>query len=194
MLAALSLTWAAASPSGTSGGGGQGGGAAGAVPGALPGAVPGAVAAEDLLCQGRLEADTGLLAGHLPAGPGCSALTGGAASLQERWEGYYAPGVLENASDPSQFRRLLLGRFMAFHPVRTWMEVGPFTPADLEVVHDHWLGFPPTSPSVHYILAAAYTVIMTLGVFGNLLVLYMFCRSVSSVLAELLSDVKAKQT
>ncbi len=67
---------------------------------------------------------------------------------------------------------------MAFHPVRTWMEVGPFTPADLAVVHDHWLRFPPTSPAVHYTLAAAYTVIMTLGVFGNLLVLYMFCRSV----------------
>ncbi|XP_052129432.1 opsin, ultraviolet-sensitive-like isoform X2 [Frankliniella occidentalis] len=65
---------------------------------------------------------------------------------------------------------------MAFHPVRSWMEVGPFTPADLEVVHNHWLGFPPHSPTVHYVLAAAYTVIMTLGVFGNLLVLYMFCR------------------
>ncbi|KAJ1523358.1 hypothetical protein ONE63_001227 [Megalurothrips usitatus] len=62
------------------------------------------------------------------------------------------------------------------------MEVGPFTPADLDVVHNHWLSFPPHRPAVHYVLAAAYTLIMTLGVFGNLLVLYMFwrCRSLHS--------------
>lgn len=183
MLAALSLTWvAAASPGGTTGGSRGGGGPAATTTTTPTTATPEASRLW-AACRGRLEADGDLLAGRLPPGVGCAALPG---AVQEQWDAYYAPGVLENASslDAAAYRRLLLGRFMALHPVRSWIETGPFTPADLDVVHNHWLGFPPQRPAVHYTLAAAYTLIMTLGVFGNLLVLYMFCRYQSRAFDE----------
>lgn len=173
LLAVLSPTWVAASP-----GEGGSGGADAVLDARLDAGLGGGSAALAEACRGRLEVDAALVSGRLLPGAGCAALPG---DVEELWERYYAPGVLENATeDAGLYRRLLVGRFMALHPVRTWVEVGPFTPADLDVVHDHWLGFPPQKAYIHYTLAAAYTVIMTLGVFGNLLVLYMFCRWVAS--------------
>lgn len=46
----------------------------------------------------------------------------------------------------------------------------------LELVNSHWLKFPPPPREAHEFLAALYILIMTAGVCGNSLVIYMFVR------------------
>lgn len=66
--------------------------------------------------------------------------------------------------------------FISLHPVEDWKALGYFTEDYLHVISRHWLQFPPANHSSHYILAVLYTLIMTVGVTGNFLVIFMFLR------------------
>lgn len=66
--------------------------------------------------------------------------------------------------------------FISLHPVEDWKALGYFTEDYLHVISKHWLQFPPAHHSSHYILAVLYALIMTVGVTGNFLVIFMFLR------------------
>lgn len=66
--------------------------------------------------------------------------------------------------------------FISLHPVEEWKALGYFTEDYLHVISKHWLQFPPANHSSHYILAVLYALIMTVGVTGNFLVIFMFLR------------------
>ncbi|XP_022205432.2 opsin, ultraviolet-sensitive [Nilaparvata lugens] len=70
-------------------------------------------------------------------------------------------------------------RFKQLYPVESWKSEGFFTDEYLYMINPHWLQFDPPSHTAHYILAAAYFIVMTIGVTGNFLVIFMFlrCRS-----------------
>ncbi|XP_026808077.1 opsin, ultraviolet-sensitive-like [Rhopalosiphum maidis] len=51
------------------------------------------------------------------------------------------------------------------------------TPEDLTHIPEHWLSYPEVRSLYHYILAFAYTILFSLGVIGNGLVLWIFCVS-----------------
>lgn len=66
--------------------------------------------------------------------------------------------------------------FISLHPVEDWKALGYFTEDYLHVISKHWLQFPPAHHGSHYILAVLYAIIMTVGVTGNFLVIFMFLR------------------
>lgn len=66
--------------------------------------------------------------------------------------------------------------FISRHPVDDWKALGYFTEDYLHVISKHWLQFPPASHSSHYVLAVLYALIMSVGVTGNFLVIFMFLR------------------
>lgn len=66
--------------------------------------------------------------------------------------------------------------FISLHPVEDWKALGYFTEDYLHVISKHWLQFPPAHHGSHYILAVLYALIMTVGVTGNFLVIFMFLR------------------
>nr|BAQ54939.1 opsin, rhodopsin-7 like [Indolestes peregrinus] len=66
--------------------------------------------------------------------------------------------------------------FKSTWPTDLWKNHGIFTDEDLLQINPHWLQFPPPHPVSHYVLGVLYTILMTVGVTGNCLVIYMFCR------------------
>nr|BAQ54741.1 opsin, rhodopsin-7 like [Somatochlora uchidai] len=72
--------------------------------------------------------------------------------------------------------RMLRERFQSLWPTGLWKSHGLYNDDYLLLINPHWLGFPPPRPSSHYILAVLYTVVMVVGVSGNFLVIFMFCR------------------
>nr|BAQ54697.1 opsin, rhodopsin-7 like [Sympetrum frequens] len=82
-----------------------------------------------------------------------------------------------NGGDPmGDDLRMLRERFQSLWPTDWWKSHGLYNDDYLLLINSHWLGFPPPRPSSHYILAVLYTVVMVVGVSGNLLVIFMFCR------------------
>ncbi|XP_075216486.1 uncharacterized protein LOC142321889 [Lycorma delicatula] len=74
---------------------------------------------------------------------------------------------------------ILIEIFKTRYPVQTWLSLGLFTEDYLYSINSHWLGFQPPLHSSHYILAALYCLVMTIGICGNCLVIFMYlrCRS-----------------
>lgn len=66
--------------------------------------------------------------------------------------------------------------FRSRYPVEDWKSLGLFTEDFLHDINSHWLQFHPPSHRSHYILAALYALVMTVGLFGNSLVIFMFLR------------------
>nr|BAQ54766.1 opsin, rhodopsin-7 like [Macromia amphigena] len=82
-----------------------------------------------------------------------------------------------NGGDPmGEEYRMLRERFQSLWPTGLWKSHGLYSDDYLFLINPHWLGFPPPRPSSHYILAVLYTVVMVVGVSGNFLVIFMFCR------------------
>lgn len=80
-------------------------------------------------------------------------------------------GMVVNSSD-------VYTVFRSRYPVEQWKSLGYFTEDYLKLINKHWLQFHPPHHRSHYILAVLYTVIMTVGVTGNCLVIFMFIRYV----------------
>ncbi|XP_046671566.1 uncharacterized protein LOC124361549 [Homalodisca vitripennis] len=70
----------------------------------------------------------------------------------------------------------LIEVFRSRYPVEEWKSLGLFTEDYLHLIDKHWLQFSPPRHSSHYILAGLYTLVMTVGVTGNCLVIFMFLR------------------
>lgn len=67
-------------------------------------------------------------------------------------------------------------RFKSVYPVEEWKSLGFFTEDFLYDINEHWLQFDPPTKTSHYTLAAMYAIIMTIGVVGNCLVIFMFLK------------------
>lgn len=70
----------------------------------------------------------------------------------------------------------LVERFKQNYPIQLWEYYGLFRDDFILKINVHWLQFPPPSEQTHYFLAALYIIIMTLGMFGNALVIFMIGR------------------
>nr|BAQ54908.1 opsin, rhodopsin-7 like [Ischnura asiatica] len=81
-----------------------------------------------------------------------------------------------NLSDREEINRAVRELFKSRWPTQLWKDHGTYTDEYLLLINPHWLQFPPPSQISYYVLAVLYTILMTLGVSGNCLVIFMFCR------------------
>lgn len=70
----------------------------------------------------------------------------------------------------------VLALFRSRYPIEEWISLGFFTEDYFLLINRHWMQFAPPYHSSHYILAAIYALVMTVGVTGNCLVIFMFLR------------------
>lgn len=70
----------------------------------------------------------------------------------------------------------LIETFKNEYPVVLWERYGLFKEEFLVKINKHWLKFPPPSENTHYFLAGLYIAIMTSGMLGNALVVFMIAR------------------
>lgn len=70
----------------------------------------------------------------------------------------------------------LVDTFKQNYPIKLWKYYGLFREDFIFKINAHWLKFPPPSDKTHYFLAGLYTVIMTFGMCGNALVIFMISR------------------
>lgn len=75
-------------------------------------------------------------------------------------------------------RDILIEKFKERWPIDKWRRYGLFTDDYLMMINPHWLQFPPPYPVIHYIFGSFYMVMLCIGCFGNILVLFMYCRFV----------------
>ncbi len=66
--------------------------------------------------------------------------------------------------------------FKKVYPVEQWKRRGLFEDQNLLDIPCYWMGFEPTSPSVHYLLAFIYVIVFLVGFFSNSLVIYIMSR------------------
>lgn len=81
-----------------------------------------------------------------------------------------------NNSSESNNETDLVEMFKKNYPIELWKYYGLFKDDFILKINAHWLQFPPPSASTHYCLAGLYLLIMTLGMFGNALVVYLINR------------------
>lgn len=70
----------------------------------------------------------------------------------------------------------LIEKFKTEYPIEMWKYYGLFKEDFLLKINSHWLKFSPPNEKTHYSLAVLYLIIMTLGMFGNALVVFMISR------------------
>lgn len=73
-------------------------------------------------------------------------------------------------------RDILIEKFKEQWPVGMWRRYGLFEDDYLLMINPHWLQYPPPHPVIHYTLGSFYMVMLCIGCFGNILVLFMYCR------------------
>lgn len=75
----------------------------------------------------------------------------------------------------------LIEKFKERWPVGLWRKYGLFTDTYLLSINPHWLQFPPPDPRVQYALGSLYLIMLSIGCFGNILVLFMYFRYVKII-------------
>lgn len=70
----------------------------------------------------------------------------------------------------------LFAEFKRLWPVERWREYGFFSDDYLELINVHWLQFPPPSAALQKTLGGLYFLFSTVGCWGNVIVLFMYCR------------------
>lgn len=70
----------------------------------------------------------------------------------------------------------LIEKFRNSWPVTKWIENGYFSEEYISDINIHWLKYPPPEPTNFFVIGIIYIIIMTVGVAGNILVLYLFFR------------------
>lgn len=72
--------------------------------------------------------------------------------------------------------KILIENFKKMYPVKEWESNGFFTENYLLKINRHWLKFSPPSKFSHYFLGVLYVILMTTGMLGNALVIFMFIK------------------
>lgn len=70
----------------------------------------------------------------------------------------------------------LIETFKQNYPIKLWKYYGLFKEDFILKINAHWLKFPPPNEKTHYFLAGLYLIIMSFGMFGNALVVFMISR------------------
>lgn len=73
-------------------------------------------------------------------------------------------------------KRELFEQFERQWPVQRWRDIGLFTDDYLNIINEHWLRFPPPSETLQKMLGGFYLLFSTLGCWGNVIVLFMYCK------------------
>lgn len=71
---------------------------------------------------------------------------------------------------------VLVENFRNNWPIQDWIETGYFSEEYINDINIHWLQYPAPKAVNYYILGTLYFIIMVIGVFGNILVIYLFFR------------------
>lgn len=66
--------------------------------------------------------------------------------------------------------------FKRLYPVNKWMETGFFTEDYINRINPYWLQFQPAGHFSHFALGVVYIIFLVVGLFGNLMVIFMFLR------------------
>lgn len=87
----------------------------------------------------------------------------------------------ENATSSAELemakKRLeMFTKFKSQWPVKRWHEYGLFTDEYLTLINEHWLQFPPPSETLQKTLGGCYLFFATVGCWGNIIVLFMYCK------------------
>lgn len=85
---------------------------------------------------------------------------------------------VSHTNPPVSVQDRLLIKFKETWPVNEWRRYGWFDDNYLLMINRHWVQFAPPDPRVYYALGSFYTVMFSIGSFGNILVLYMYFRFV----------------
>lgn len=80
------------------------------------------------------------------------------------------------ATNDNETFNALLEQFKRMYPISLWKENGWFKEDYLYIINAHWLQFPPPSKASHYTLAVVYIFVLTAGMSGNALVIFMFFK------------------
>lgn len=83
-------------------------------------------------------------------------------------------------------RDILIEKFKEQWPIEKWHRYGLFHDDYLVMINPHWLQYPPPSALINYTLGSFYMVMLCIGCFGNILVLFMYCRFVNTYNISLL--------
>lgn len=70
----------------------------------------------------------------------------------------------------------LIENFKKSWPVKEWILTGLFSEEYIIDINPHWLSYTPPTLMNFYVVAALYLIIMTVGVTGNILVIFLFFR------------------
>nr|BAQ54849.1 opsin, rhodopsin-7 like [Anax parthenope] len=91
---------------------------------------------------------------------------------------FESSGIASSTPEEEEEERVKAIRddFESRWPTSLWRNHGLYTDDYILLINPHWLGFPPPRPISHYILAVLYAIVMIIGVSGNFLVIFMFCR------------------
>lgn len=69
-----------------------------------------------------------------------------------------------------------IDKFKLSWPIKQWIELGYFSEEYIKDINVHWLRYPPPDDSSFYVIGTLYTIIMSIGILGNILVMYLFVR------------------
>ncbi|XP_072940174.1 opsin, ultraviolet-sensitive-like isoform X2 [Epargyreus clarus] len=88
------------------------------------------------------------------------------------------PTNITDSNDNNVTRKhaFLVERFKQMWPVARWREIGFFSDDYLHLINEHWLQFPPPNANVQKVLGGIYVFFSTLGCWGNVIVLLMYCK------------------
>lgn len=81
-----------------------------------------------------------------------------------------------NVANDNETFMALVEQFKRMYPISLWKENGWFQEDYLYIINAHWLQFPPPSKASHYTLAVVYVFVLTAGISGNALVIFMFFK------------------
>lgn len=74
----------------------------------------------------------------------------------------------------------LIEQFKIKWRTERWKSLGYYDDDFLTMINPHWLSFEPPTEEAYYVLAVLYAIIMVVGVSGNILVMFMYLRYVST--------------
>lgn len=75
-------------------------------------------------------------------------------------------------------KSVLVNKFKELWHVENWFDKGFFTVEYLDDINYHWLQFTPPNDGSFYALCILYAIIMSFGLFGNGLVVYLYLKCV----------------
>lgn len=97
-------------------------------------------------------------------------------NIEQRQNNYNFRNSSSDKMEVMSKHRILVNNFKKTWPVQLWRKYGIFTDDYIELLNDHWLQFSPPPEALHHALGGFYIIFATVGLCGNMLVVFMYIR------------------